>query len=140
MLIASSLPIFVKNELNILAISKVLVISVPFTLRYVGDVFLFPFFESISLMVFQVFLIPDLYLSNVYAKNCFLAALMLVLKILLYVLRLIFNVSYSLEAGLVNLSFLYRLSLNLIDRSNPLVIHFHFVCLYLLYFTSLLVM
>ena len=84
-----------------------LVISVLFTLRDVGDVFLFPFFESISLMVFQVFLISDLYLSKVYADNCFLAALMLVLKILLYVLRLIFNVSYYLEAGLVDLIFLY---------------------------------
>ena len=46
------------------------------------------------------------------------------------VLRLIFNVSYSLEAGLVNLSFVYRLSLNLIDRSNPLVIDLIFyVCI-----------
>ena len=52
--------------------------------------------------------------------------IMLVLKILLYVLRLFFNVSYSLEAGLVNLIILYRLSLNLIDRSNPLVIHYDF--------------
>ena len=72
-----------------------LVISVPFTLRDLGDLFLFPFFESNSLMVFQVFLISDLYLSKVYAKNCFLAALMLVLKIVLHVLRLILNVSYS---------------------------------------------
>ena len=68
MSLASLLPIFVKQELKILAISKVLFISVPFTLRDVGDVFLFPFFESISLMVFQVFLISDLYLSKVYAK------------------------------------------------------------------------
>ena len=91
-------------------------------------------------MVFQVFIISDLYLSKVYAKNCFLAALMLVLKIVLYVLRVLLNVSYSLEAGLVNLIFLYRLSLNLIDRSNPLVIHLDCLCLYVLYFTSLLVM
>ena len=49
-------------------------VSMPFTLRDVGDVFLFPFFESISLMVFQVFLISDLYFSNVIAKNCCLAA------------------------------------------------------------------
>ena len=84
-----------KNVLNILAISNVLVmsmpfalrhvgdaflfplfesislmvfqvvISMPFTLRYVGDAFLFPLFESISLMVFQVFLISHLYFSNV---------------------------------------------------------------------------
>ena len=79
---------FVKNVLNILAISNVLVISMPFTLRDVGDVFLFDFFESISLMVFQVFLISDLYLSNVNAKNCCLAAHMLVLNILLYVLTI----------------------------------------------------
>ena len=129
---------FVKNVLNMLVISDVLVISLPFTLRDVGDVFLFPFCESTSLIDFQVFLISDLYFSNVYAKNCFLAAHMLVLNILLYVLRCILNVSYSFEAGLVNLIFLYRLSLNRIDRINPLVIHFYFVCLYLLYFTSLL--
>ena len=55
---------------------------------------------------------------------------MLVLNIVLYVLRFILNVSYSLEAGLVNLIFLYRLSLNRIDRSNPLVIHFDFLCLW----------
>ena len=105
-----------------------------------GDAFLFPFFESISLMVFHVFLISDLYLSKVNAKYCCLAAYMLVLNILLNVLRLIFNVSYSLEAGLLNLIFLYRSFLNRIDRSNPVVIHFDFLCLYLLYFTSLLVM
>ena len=119
-----------------------LVIALPFMLRDVGDVFLFPFFESTSLIDFQVFLISDLYFSNVYAKNCFLAAhkkIMLVLNNLLCVLRFILNVSYSLEAGLVNLIFLYRLSLNHIDRSNPLVIHFDCLCLYLLYFTSLLV-
>ena len=92
---------FVKNVLNMLAISDVLVISLPFTLRDMGDVFLFPFFESTSLIDFQVFLISDLYFSNVYAKNCFLAAHMLVLNILLYVLRFIFNVSYSPEAGLL---------------------------------------
>ena len=60
------------------------------------------------------------------AKYCCLAAHMLVLNILLNVLRLIFNVSYSLEAGLLNLIFLYRSSLNRIDRSNPVVIHFEF--------------
>ena len=57
-------------------------------------------------MDFQVFLISDLYFSNVNAKNCFLAGHMLVLNIVLYVLRFILNVSYSLEAGLVNLIFL----------------------------------
>ena len=89
-----------------LVISNVLVISLPFTLRDVG-VFLFPFFESISLMDFQVFLISDLYFSNENAKNCFLSAHnMFVLNILLYVLRFILNFSYSLEAGLVNLIFL----------------------------------
>ena len=56
---------------------------------------------------------------------------MLVLNIVLYVLRFILNVSYSLEAGLVNLIFLYRLSLNRIDRSNPLVIHFDFFYVYM---------
>ena len=64
---------------------------------------------------------------------------MLLLKILLKVLRLMLNISYSLEPGLVNLIFLYKLSLNLIDHNSPLVIHFDFLCLYLLNFTSLLV-
>ena len=46
---ASSLPIFVKkNEFRILPISNGLVISMPFTLRDLKDVFLFPFLESIS--------------------------------------------------------------------------------------------
>ena len=89
-----------------LVFSNVLVIALPFTLRDVGDVFLFPFCESTSLIDFQVFLISALYFSNVYAKNVFLAAHMLVLNILLYVSRFILNVSYSLEAGLVNLIFL----------------------------------
>ena len=87
-MLARSLPIFVKYVLKILAISSVLVISMPFILRDVGDAFLFPFFESISLMVFHVFLISDLYLSKVNAKYCCLAAHMLVLNILLNVLRL----------------------------------------------------
>ena len=64
---------------------------------------------------------------------------MLRLRILLNVLRLMFNISYSLEPGLVNFNFLYKLSLNLIDPYNPLVIHFDFLCLYLLNFTSLLI-
>ena len=65
---------------------------------------------------------------------------MLRLRILLNALRLMLNVSYSLEPGLVNFIFLYKLSPNLItDRNNPLVIHFDFLCLYLLNFTSLLV-
>ena len=65
---------------------------------------------------------------------------MLRLRILLNALRLKLNISYSLEPGLVNFIFSYQLSPNLIiDRSNPLVIHFDFLCLYLLNFTSLLV-
>ena len=46
----------------------------PFTLRDLGDAFLFPLFDSISLMFFQVFLISDLYLLKVNAKYCCLAA------------------------------------------------------------------
>ena len=57
-----------------LAISDVSVISLPFTLRDVRDVFLFPFFESTSLIDFQVFLISDLYFSNVYAKKLLLGS------------------------------------------------------------------
>ena len=90
-------------------------------------------------MVFHVFLISDFYLSNLDAKNCCLAADMLRLGIILNVLRLMLNISYSLEPGLVTFIFLYQLSLNLLDRSNPRVIHFDLLCLYLLNFTSLLV-
>ena len=67
----------------------------PFTLRDLKDVFLFPFLESISLMVFQLFLISDT-LSKVYAIFFYLAAHMFVR-----------NVSCSLEAGLVNLTLSY---------------------------------
>ena len=81
----------------------------------------------------------DLYLSNVEANNCYLAADMLLLKILLNVLRSMLDISYFLEPVLDNLIFLYKLSLNLIDRNSPLDIHFDFLCLYLLDFSSLLV-
>ena len=54
-------------------------------------------------MVFHVFLMSDLYLSNVDVKNCCLAVDVLLLKIRLKVLRLMLNISYSLEPGLVNL-------------------------------------
>ena len=57
----------------------------PFILRDVGDVLLLAFLERVSLMVFNVFLMSDLYLSNLKAKNCCLAADMLLLKILLKV-------------------------------------------------------
>ena len=53
--------------------------------------------ERILLIVFHVFLISDLYLSNVDAKNCCFTAFMLRLRIVLNVLRLMLNISYSLE-------------------------------------------
>ena len=97
------------------------------------------FFAESFVNGFHVFLISDLYLSNVDAKNCCLAADMLLLKILIKVVRLMLNSSHSLEPGLVNLIFLYKLSLNLIDRNSPPCIHFDLLCLYLLNITSLLV-
>ena len=87
--------------------SNLLVIVIPFILRDVGDVLLLPFFWRVSLMVFHVFLMSDLYFSIVEANNCCLAAGMRLLKILLKVLRLMLNISYSLEPGLVNLIFFY---------------------------------
>ena len=62
-------------------------------------------------MVFQVFIICNLYFSNVNAKNSCLAAHMLVLNIVLCVLKLIRNVSYIIL-------YMYRLSLSRIDRSR----------------------
>ena len=59
-----------------------LVISVLFTLINVGKLFLLPFLEMISLIVFHVFLISDLYLAKVDARNCCLAAHMLIFNIL----------------------------------------------------------
>ena len=79
----------------------------------VGKLFLLPFLEIISFIVFHVFLISDLYLAKVDARNCCLAARMLIFNILLYVLRLIYIISYSLEVGFVNFILLYRLSRNL---------------------------
>ena len=129
--LASPSPIFVKNVLNALAMSNLFVIAMPFMLRDMGNGRLLPFLrELVSLIVFHVFFISDLYLSNVDARNCCLAADMLRHRILLNVLRLMLNFSYSLEPGLVNFYFLYKLSLNLIDRNNPLVIHFDCLFLY----------
>ena len=105
--LTSSSPIFVRNALNVLAMSNLFVIAMAFVLRDVGNGLLLPFFERVSLMVFRVFLISDLYLSNINANNCCLAADMLRLRILLNVLRLMLNISYSLQPGLVNFTFLY---------------------------------
>ena len=63
--------------------SNLFVIAMPFMLRDVENGLLLRFFERVSLMAFHVFLISDLYLSNVDAKKCCLAADMLRLRILL---------------------------------------------------------
>ena len=102
-----------------------------------GKFVLLLFLEIISFIVFHVFLISDLYLAKVDARNCCLAARMLIFNILLYVLRLIYIISYFLEEGFVNFILLYRLSWNLIYFSRPLVIHLDFLCLYLVNFTNL---
>ena len=46
-------------------------------------------------------------------------------------------ISYSAEVGRVRFICLYSLSRNRIDFNSPLVNHFDFLCLCLLYFTSL---
>ena len=84
-----------------------------------------------------MFLISNLYLTKVDARNCCLAARMLIFNNLLYVLRLIYIISYSLEVGFVNFIILFRLSRNLSKLSSPLVIHLDLLCLYLLNFTNL---
>ena len=73
-LFARFIPTFVKNALNLLAMSSLFVISVLFMLISVGKLFLLPFLEIISFIVFHVFLISDLYLAKVDARNCCLAA------------------------------------------------------------------
>ena len=117
--------------------SSLFVISVLFMLISVGKLFFLPFLKIISFIVFHVFLISELYLAKVEARNCCLAARMLIFNILLYVLRLIYIILYSLEVGFVNFILFYRLSRNLIEFSSPLFIHLYFVCLYLLNFTNL---
>ena len=102
--------------------SSLFVISVLFMLISVEKLFLLPFLEMISFIVFYVFLILDLYLAKVDARNCCLAAHILIFDILLYVLI----ISYSLEVGFVNFILLYRLSRNLIVFSSPFVIHLDF--------------
>ena len=129
--LASASPIFVKYVLNVLAMANLFIIAMPFMMRDVGNGLLLPFFERVSLIVVHVFLISDLYLSNVDARKCCLEVDMLRLRILLNVLRLMLTISYYLEPGLVNFNFLYRLSLNHIDRNNPLVIHEYFYFLQL---------
>ena len=68
----------------------------------VGKFFLLLCLEIISFIVFHVFLILDLYLAKLYARNCCLAACML---ILFYVLRLIYIISYSHRWDLLILFF-----------------------------------
>ena len=114
--------------------SSLFVISVLFMLISVGKLFLLLFLEIISFIVFHVFLISDLYLVKVDARNCCLAARMFIFNILLYVLRLIYIISFSLEVGFVNFILLYRLSWNLFEFSS---LHLDFLCLYLLNFTNL---
>ena len=82
--------------------------------------------SMISFIVFHVFLISNLYLAKVDTRNCCLAARMLIFNILLYVLRIIYIISYTLEVGFVNFILLYRLSRNLIGFSSPLVFHLDF--------------
>ena len=120
-----------------MAMSSLFVISLLFMLIGVGKLFLLPFLEMISFIVFHVFLISDLYLVKVDARNCCLAARRLIFNILLCVLRVIYIISYSLELGFVNFILLYRLSRHLIEFSSPLVIHLYFLCLYLLNVTNL---
>ena len=56
---------------------------------------------------------------------------MFLLRIVLYVFRFVFRISYGGINGLVILSCLYSLSVYRIDLRIPLVIHVSFLCLYL---------
>ena len=76
-LLASSLPMFVKNVLCIEHVSYLKCVSyciAVYVERRWGCVFVSFFLEYFILIDFQVFLISPLYFSNVYAKNVFLAA------------------------------------------------------------------
>ena len=61
------------------------VISFPLMLRDLGKKMVWWFLERISFIVFQVFLISDLYLLKVDSKKSCLASRMLLFNILLYV-------------------------------------------------------
>ena len=61
------------------------VISFPLMLREFGKQMVLWFLERISFIVFQVFLISDLYLLNVDSKKSCLATRMILFNILLHV-------------------------------------------------------
>ncbi len=79
-------PIFVKKKLlNYVAMCNWFVISFPLMLRDSGKQLVLWFLERISFIVFQVFLISDLYLLKVDSKKSYLATRMLLFNIVLYV-------------------------------------------------------
>ena len=65
------------------------VISFPLMLRDLGKELVLWFLERISFIVFQVFLISDLYLLKVDSRKRCLASRMLLFNILLYVWRFV---------------------------------------------------
>ena len=85
--LASSSPIFVNKIIKRIGNVQFISFCYAIYVERCGEWAFITFFERVSLMVFHAFLISDLYLSNVDAKNCCLAADMLRLRILL-------NVSY----------------------------------------------
>ena len=76
-------PILVKKLLNSVAMCNWFVISFPLMLRDLGKELVLWFLERISFIVFQVFLISDLYLLKVDSRKRCLASRMLLFNILL---------------------------------------------------------
>ena len=83
--------------------------------------------DVISLIV----VLAALNLSKSFSWCNIFASQMLFLSITLYVFRLVQYVLHSIEAGCNIFSYLYNLSLHLIDLNRPLVIKLDFVCLHL---------
>ena len=85
--------------------------------------------DVISLIVFHV--LAALNLSKSFSWCNIFASQMLFLSITLYVFRLVQYVLHSTETGCNIFSYLYNLSLHLIDLNRPLVIKLDFLCLHL---------
>ena len=100
---------FVKKHVECVGyIYSVFVVSLLFILKDSGKHFLLFFLEIISFIVFCVFLMSDLYLAKVDAKQCCLDARMLLFSIVLHVFKFIHIISYIHELGFVSFILLYK--------------------------------
>ena len=126
-----------KKSLNLLHIYFLSTIVLDSTTIFSSSFILLLDLHSISEMVFHVMLMSPLYLWNSWLKYVILASRMARFNIPLNTLRLFLRLKYSSVFILHRLHFMYKSSLNFIERIIPKVIHLVLLCLCLWDFTNL---